>query len=51
MIALFAAVVAAFVATMPHRYGLTIALDYRTRTRWGDPTDEARIDGDDSAGA
>ena len=42
VIALFAAVIAVFVATMPHRYGLCVALDYWTRTRWGDPADEAR---------
>lgn len=44
VLTLFGAVMALFVATMPNRYGLCIALDYWTRTRWGDPSDEARID-------
>ena len=43
VIAVFTGVLAAFVATMPHRYGLCIAIDYWTRSRWGDERDEARI--------
>lgn len=50
VLALFASVVAAFVATMPQRYGLCIALDYWTRTRWGDPSDEARAEAKKNAG-
>ena len=43
VVAIFAVVIAAFVLTMPQRYGLCVALDYWTRTRWGDPADEARL--------
>ena len=43
VLAMFAAVIALFIATMPQRYGLCVALDYWTRTRWGDARDEARI--------
>ena len=43
VIALFAMVIALFIATMPNRYGLCVAIDYWTRTRWGDPADEARL--------
>lgn len=51
VIALFAIVLAAFIATMPNRYGLCIALDYWTRTRWGDPADEARQPRSEETGA
>lgn len=33
-VAVFAAVVVAYVVTVPHRYGLAVALDYWTRVRW-----------------
>jgi hypothetical protein len=34
-----AVVAVPLVATMPHRVGLAVALDYVTRRRWPDPTD------------
>ena len=51
VLALFAAVIAAFITTMPHRYGLCVALDYWTRVRWGDPADEARRAAGESSGS
>lgn len=41
--ALGAAVVAAFVATTPHRFGVCVAVDYLTRVRWGDLADPAAV--------
>lgn len=34
--AIFGGIALFYIITMPHRYGFCIALDYLTRTRWGD---------------
>jgi uncharacterized protein (DUF983 family) len=39
LLVLFGGLAVLFVATMPNRYGLCVALDYLTRRHWGDASD------------
>lgn len=39
LLILFGGLAGLFIATMPNRYGLCVALDYLTRRHWGDPAD------------